>query len=112
MAFMAKAPGRWNLADATKRINACAASDDLTLSWQEHAKERLRERDLIMSDAMHILKRGFVLNEPEPATRDGYFKYRIEGTTPNSDGRTVALVVIPDGANELKIVTIMWRDER
>jgi hypothetical protein len=58
-----------------------------------------------------VLKLGFVLEEPQPATRPGFFKYVIEATTPNSEGRTVAVVVIPDGACDLKMITVMWKDE-
>lgn len=110
---MPKGPGLWNNAEATRRINACAKSDRLTLSWRMHAKERMRERDIVMGDILHLLKFGFVHEEPEPATREGYFKYLVEGTTPNSNRRSLGVVVIPDDQTfELKIVTIMWRDER
>jgi len=70
------------------------------------------DRNLIMGDVRYVLRSGFVFDEPEEATKAGYFKYRVEGTTPSSDGRTVRIVVIPDGGVELKIVTVMWRDER
>lgn len=109
---MTQGPGRWKPAEATKRINACAAGDDLTISYAEHAKERLVERDLLVKDLIHLLKYGFVYEEAEASTRADHFKYRIEGTTPNSDGRTVRAVVIPSGGCEIKIVTVMWRDEK
>lgn len=76
-----------------------------------HAKEQMLDRGLIMGDVLHLLKGGFVYDEPEAATR-GHFKYRVEGTTPNSDGRTVRVVVIPSGDCHIKIVTVMWRDEK
>jgi hypothetical protein len=75
-------------------------------------KDQLRERGLIMGDVLHVLRRGFVLEEPEPATRAGFFKYLIEATTPNSEGRTVGILVIPDGACELKLKAVFWRDEQ
>ena len=77
----------------------------------KHAKERLQERELIQADLLHVLKQGFVYNDPEPASRDGYFKYRIEGPTPNSGGRNICAVVIP-GGTVIKVITIMWRDEK
>jgi hypothetical protein len=83
----------------------------MNLNLTLHAKEQMRARDLIMGDLLHLLKTGFVYDEPEEATRPGLFKYSIEGTTPNSDVRLVKAVVIPDGGQELKIVTVMWRDE-
>ena len=63
-----------------------------------------------MGDVKHVLRRGFVYGEPREATRAGFFKYLIGATTPNSDGRTVGVVVIPD-KRAMKLVTVMWRDE-
>ncbi|QYF86060.1 hypothetical protein KY493_09350 [Brevundimonas sp. PAMC22021] len=68
-------------------------------------------RDLLMSDVLHVIKRGFVLDPPRPSSRDGLYKYLIEATTPNSEGRKVGVVVIPDGGCEMKLITVMWRDE-
>jgi len=109
---MSKGPGSWTPAEATRKINECADSPGLQLSWTIHAEERLAERDLLTGDIIYLLKRGFVYEEPETATREGFFKYRVEGTTPNSDGRTVRAVVIPSGGCAIKIVTVMWRDEK
>ncbi len=64
-----------------------------------------------MGDVLHVLKHGFVFEEGQPATQPGYFKYNMEGTTPNSGGRTVGVVLIPSSSNAIKIVTVMWRDE-
>ena len=104
-------PTRWTPAEATRKINECARGDNLGLALTFHAKEQMLARDIIVGDVRHVLKRGFVYDEPEPATR-GYFKYCVEGVTPSSDGRTVRVVVIPSGDCELKIVSVMWRDER
>lgn len=105
-------PGKWTPAEATKRINQCAQSLRLNIATTRHAKQQLLERSLIMGDLIHLLKTGFVYEEPEQATRSGFWKYRIEGKTPNSGARTVRAVVIPDGDCSVKIVTVMWRDER
>ncbi len=110
---MARGPGLWNTADATRHINSCAKSNKLQLSWKMHAKERMQERGIIMSDVLYLLRSGFVHEPAEPATREGYFRYQVEGTTPNSNRRSLCVVVIPDPrVNQMKIVTIMWRDER
>ena len=72
----------------------------------------MRDRDILMGDVLYVLKNGFVLDEPRRATRPGFFKYLVESTTPNSEGRTVGIVVIPDDvACALKIITVMWRHE-
>ncbi len=105
-------PGKWTAAEATKRINACAHSPRLNIARSKHAKEQLLDRSLIMGDLIHLLKTGFVYEEPEKTTREGFFKYRVEGKTPNSGARTVRAVVIPNGDCNVKIVTVMWRDEK
>lgn len=71
----------------------------------------MKDRGLIQGDILHVLKVGFVYLPPEESTRAGYWKYKIEATTPNSGGRYVRVVVIPDGRDELTVVTVMWRDE-
>ena len=109
---MAVGPGKWRPSEATRHINECGKSLGLNIALTLHAKERLSERGLIMGDLIHLLQTGFVYGESEPATRHGLFKYCIEGTTPNSGSRTVRAVVIPNGDSNLKIVTVMWRDEK
>jgi len=109
---MPSGPGAWKPADATKRINACARGVNLTLTFAIHFHERLVERGLFMGDLIHLLKTGFVYEEGQESTRPGHFKYRIEGTTPNSDGRMIRAVVIPNGGCAIKIITIMWKDEK
>lgn len=69
------------------------------------------KRELIMGDLRYLLKRGFVYDSAEPASLEGFFKYAVEGTTPNSEGRTVKAIVVPGLGHQLKIVTVMWRDE-
>jgi len=105
-------PGAWSPAEATRRINECAQLPNLTVNLTAHARDQMRDRDLIMGDLRHLLRGGFVYDQPAPATREGYFRYAVEGTTPNSDGRTVRAIVIPNGDCELKIVTVMWRTDQ
>ncbi len=103
-------PGLLTPAKATEHIRA-KIGPHLGLHWTRHAKEQLLTRGLIISDILHALKNGFVHEEGQPATRAGFFKYKMECVTPNSGGLTVVVVVIPSQANELKIVTVMWKDE-
>lgn len=105
--------GAWNPAQATEEIRAIANSDTLTISYKDHAIERMRERSLIISDVLFVLKNGFVHREPLPSTRNGFNKYGIDCRTPNSGQREIRVIVIPDkNAHFLKIVTIMWVDEK
>jgi len=109
---MAQPPGEWTPADATDRIRAMAAREEFSIALTGHAKDRMAERDLLMGDIRHLLRTGFVYDRPEPATREGYYKYVIEGPTPNSDTRSVKAVVIPGSGADIKVCTVMWRDER
>ena len=69
------------------------------------------DRGLIMGDVLFALRRGFVHDQAQSSTRSGVFKYRIESTTPNSQGRRVAVVVVPVTDTELNVITVMWADE-
>ncbi len=69
------------------------------------------ERDIIVSDILHVLARGYINEEPEESTRVGHCKYKICSKSPNSGNREICLVVIPDPEKPaIKIVTAMWKD--
>ncbi len=90
-----------------------ASHQAFSLAYKVHAVKREGERSLYVPDVLYVLKHGFVYEEPAPATRQGYFRYEMHGLTPNSGGRAVGLVVIPDVQNcVVKLVTIMWIDEK
>ncbi len=109
---MKSALGKWSPADASRHLNAMAADAKLDLSLTLHARERMTERSLIMGDVLHVLRSGFVYEEPESTTRPDLWKYKIEGLSPNSYGRHICVVVIPGPGPSVKIVTVMWKDER
>jgi hypothetical protein len=103
----------WTPAQATLRIRAYGKDDRLCLLLTKHVRERLLERDLQTGDILHLLKFGHVLKEPNPATQKNLYKYEMEGTTPNSFSRTLVAVVIPHPTDpKVKVVSIMWKDER
>lgn len=61
---MAKGPGIWTAAIATKRINACARGDNLRLIYKVHAREQMFARDLLIQDVLHVLRFGsFMMKE-------------------------------------------------
>jgi hypothetical protein len=106
-----KQPQPWTPGDATDNIREIAASN-FALSLTGHVTERMEERDLTTADIRHILRRGFVYEQAQETTRSKCFKYCIDASTPNSGSRTVRLVVVPcTDPLEIKIVTVMWRDE-
>lgn len=104
-------PHPWTPGKATERIWALAKTN-YTLVATTHARQQLAERKLIMGDALHVLKVGHIYEDGQPSTRPGFYKYKMESSTPNSHSRTLRVVVVPSACEKvLKIVTVMWRDE-
>ncbi|MGL5116005.1 MAG: DUF4258 domain-containing protein [Beijerinckiaceae bacterium] len=102
----------WSPADATDAIRTLGRSRELAFSLTRHAKERLNERDLIISDVLYILRNGFVFEEADVSSDPKLFKYKMETRTPNSGNRVVRIVVIPCfNPHQIKVVTVMWADE-
>jgi Domain of unknown function (DUF4258) len=95
---------------ATRLIRSLCGSS-LDLRYTKHARSRMLERDLIVGDLLHVIKHGFVFEHGERSTRPGLFKYTMQCITPNSNGRTVKLVLIPSPNGSVKVVTVMWADE-
>ncbi|HFB97559.1 MAG TPA: DUF4258 domain-containing protein [Bryobacterales bacterium] len=105
-------PQPWKPADATDFIRAIARDENLHLATTRHCRQRLGERNLITGDLLHVPRRGHVYEDPQPSTNPEFCKYGMESTTPNSHGRCLRVVVIPDPASRcLKAVTVMWIDE-
>jgi hypothetical protein len=103
--------GPWASAQATDRIRYIARHQKMCLTYTGHAREQMADRDLLVSDLLHVLKYGFVFDQADTATRKGFHKYKVVNATPNSGTREIRVVVIPDmKALHLKIVTIMWVD--
>ena len=102
----------WNSATATQQINRKARDEAFSVALKVHAEEQMADRNLIMSDVLHVLRNGFVYTEPQSAKTKGTYLYRVESTSPNSKGRTVAVVVIPSPTPAVVIVTVMWVDEK
>lgn len=105
-------PGFWSPSDATDRINACAGRDDLDLWVTLEIKAWMEAHEVIMGDLFHLLSTGYVYEDPTESSISGYFKYKVEGPAPNTNGRTMAALIIPNGGRNLKICTLTWKDGR
>lgn len=106
-------PQPWSPADATDEIRALAREPSLRITYSQHAKERLEDRDLTIGDVLYVLRNGFVYEDAADSTKPGLFKYAPESGSPNSGNRTVRVIVIPDPTRTwVKIITVMWADER
>ena len=110
---MAKSKKPFTATEATYTIREIAQNPSHTLLFTAHSDERLDERGIIMRDILMVLKYGFVHEPPKKATREGFWKCKIVGTSSNSGNRQLAIVAIPDKARKmLKLVTILWIDEK
>ena len=99
----------WRPAEATRRIREKVQTGDFELFYTQ----RMSERGLLVGDVIHVLRNGTVYEEAESATRGGLFKYGIECHTPNSGRRSVWIIAIPSPTRQsIKVVTVMWVDER
>ena len=99
--------------EATEQIRTLANDDFVTVHRTEHFKDRLSERDLLISDATHALKNGFVRDNSEQSTQQHLWKYKIESKTPNSGNREIGVIIIPDFEKlAYKLITIYWVDEK
>ena len=88
------------------------AIDDKT-KWvlTGRVKERFQERNLLIADIRYLLKFGYVYDDAEESTKNEFWKYKVEGTTPNSETRTLLVVIIPDFQHRtIKMVTVHWKD--
>ena len=104
-------PEPWSPAQATERIRHIAGGE-FDLSYKYHALDQLADRNLIIGDLNFLLRNGFVYAEAEPATREPFWKYQIQCSTPNSGNRDVRAVIIPDWKRKgFKVLTVMWADE-
>jgi len=71
-----------------------------------HYKKRMLERGVEYSDVLRVIKKGVMLNEPEPHIRTGKLIYTIEGTTVDG-ARLKVPVAIYEEDNEVVVVTVM-----
>jgi hypothetical protein len=99
-------------ARATDMIRDLAANDLTTWIQRVHFKDRLNERGLIIADVRNLMKTGYVYDDAEASSQDGFWKYKVEGKTPNSHNRSLVVVIIPDfDTKMIKFITIFWKDE-
>lgn len=102
----------WTPTDATYAIREIGNHPALSIAYKIHATQRLAERGLLVSDVLYLLRNGFVYQDPVAATQAGYYRYVVQGQSPNSGGRNICAVVIPNSTYmKIKVVTVYWVDE-
>jgi len=104
-------PEPWPPAVATRAINSLSAHPGMRFVMKSHALKRKDLRGLTTSDVLYVLKYGFVFKEHQSSSREGFYKYLIEGRSPNTGTRSIRVCLIPDEKNlGVKVLTVMWVD--
>lgn len=84
--------------DAEKLIKRA----DLVLT--KHFRRELQEERLDIVDVQHVIRRGYVCDEPEFNPATGEWNYRLHGTA--TDGQFVTIVFCPPTEEEAVLITI------
>jgi hypothetical protein len=100
--MMTSENGRRSKEDAEKLLKACSQDGGLKLTSCFHREsERL---GLSIVDAQIIIRRGYVHDEPERENSTGQWKYRISGTSSDSEYLTISFCFNSD--EEAVLITI------
>ncbi len=79
------------------------------VTFGNHARERMQEREIDDVDVLRVLRTGFISGDPEPA-EPGEWKCKM--TKPIKGVRTVGAVVIILRNKRLFLKTVEWEDLR
>jgi len=93
---------RRSKSDAIKLIRECLEFGNVIPS--KHFRDELAAEDLVLSDAMFVVARGDIYDEPEYDTRYQEWTYRVEGTEP--DGKYLAIVFSFKSIDSALLITI------
>ena len=93
---------------AIRRIRE-AANAPGQVTFGNHARERMLEREIDDVDALRVLRNGNMKGEPEPA-EPGEWKCKLTMTIKGA--RDVGVVVIILRSKRLFVKTVEWEDVR
>jgi hypothetical protein len=93
---------------AEKRIHEAALQTERVVV-SNHARERMREREIDDADVFRVLRQGTVVDEPEPA-EPGEWKCKIVRRIRGSRDVGVVTIILQDG--RLFVKTVEWEDLR
>ena len=101
-------PYRMPAGTAEKRIRA-KASEPGGVSFGDHARERMLEREIDDVDVLRALRSGYISGDPDPAELG---EWKCKMTKPIKGARTVGVVVIILKSKQLFVKTVEWEDLR
>jgi hypothetical protein len=82
-------PKRLSRPEALKLVRKCLHAGGAIIPTR-HFREELENEKLTLPDALHVIRTGQIISEPEPDIKTGAWKYRIEGKEP--DGKWLVIV--------------------
>lgn len=88
--------------DAVKLLRECVRVGKIIPG--KHFRDELAAEGLIFPDALRVLKTGQIYNEPEPDSKTGEWKYRIEGR--EVDGKWLAIVFCFKATDTAFLITV------
>lgn len=81
------------------------AINEGSLLLTKHARQRMKERKIDISDVMMVLKTGNIFDEPEPHPVTGEWVYKVEGK--NIDGENISVnVTLKEDSGKIVIITV------
>lgn len=99
---------RLTTAVAEKRIREAAASSSRVI-FGNHARERMREREIDEIDVLRILRAAAVVDDPVPA-EVGEWKCKLVRQMKGSRSVGVVAIILRNGSVFIK--TVEWEDVR
>jgi hypothetical protein len=94
--------GRLSKSDAEGLLRHCL--EDGIVIRGRHFREELAAEGLEFEDALVVLRKGRIHDEPEPNVKTGEWKYRIEGYEPG--GKWLAIVFCFKGTDQTFLITV------
>ncbi len=99
---------RLTAAVAQKRIREAATSSSRVIT-SNHARGRMREREIDEIDVLRVLRNGIVLGDPVPAEM-GEWKCKLVRTMKGTRDVGVIAIILRNG--NVFIKTVEWEDVR
>ncbi len=93
--------------DVEERIRAIAA-DTANIYWTNHARERMRKRDIPIQIATRIIREGYVDGKIEPGQSPGEYKTKLVRNVKGNREAGVVVLVLQN--TKLLVKTVEWED--
>ncbi|WP_126456878.1 DUF4258 domain-containing protein [Sulfuriflexus mobilis] len=84
-----------------------AAQETDRVEWSSHAKKRMRQRKVSMTQVLRVLKTGGILEGPYEDIKTGHWKCRLEQFTAGDNVNVVVAIERNEDSTPIIIVTAM-----